>query len=48
MCLDHVATLPLHTARLTLRDFVADDWFAVHSYAADADVSRYQDWGPND
>src|SRR6185295_8598180 len=39
--------LPLQTARLILRDFVAEDWFAVHSYAADAVVSRYMPWGPN-
>lgn len=45
---DPLAALPLQTARLTLRDFVADDWLAVHSYAADADVSRYMEWGPND
>jgi ribosomal-protein-alanine N-acetyltransferase len=43
-----IQALPLHTVRLTLRDFVAEDWLAVHSYAADADVSRYMEWGPND
>ena len=44
---DPTAALPLHTERLTLRDFAADDWFAVHSYAADPEVARYMDWGPN-
>src|SRR5215468_416143 len=39
--------LPLTTPRLILRDFVGDDWFAVHAYAADPEVSRYMDWGPN-
>jgi RimJ/RimL family protein N-acetyltransferase len=49
---DHVPTellaaLPLATERLILRDFADEDWFAVHSYAADPEVSRYMDWGPN-
>ena len=38
---------PIKTERLLLRDFQADDWSAVHVYACDADVTRYQDWGPN-
>ncbi|MFL5807146.1 MAG: GNAT family N-acetyltransferase [Roseiflexaceae bacterium] len=49
---EHVQTapqdaLPLHTQRLALRDFAAEDWFAVHGYAADPEVARYMDWGPN-
>lgn len=40
--------LPLTTARLLLRDFVKDDWPAVHAYASDPEVARYEIWGPND
>jgi RimJ/RimL family protein N-acetyltransferase len=39
--------VPLQTPRLLLRDFVKDDWRAVHSYAADPEVVRYMEWGPN-
>jgi ribosomal-protein-alanine N-acetyltransferase len=35
------------TPRLALRDFLEDDWSAVHDYAADLDVVRYMPWGPN-
>ena len=38
----------LHTPRLVLRDFRADDWRAVHAYASDPEVTRYMSWGPND
>lgn len=38
----------LHTPRLILRDFCADDWRAVHTYASDPEVTRYMTWGPND
>lgn len=34
-------TLPLHTARLTLRDFVATDLPAVRAYASDEHVLRH-------
>ncbi len=37
----------LSTDRLLLREFVSDDWRAVHEYASDADVVRYLAWGPN-
>jgi RimJ/RimL family protein N-acetyltransferase len=43
-----MSSLPLQTDRLTLRDFVVDDWRAVHVYAADPEVVRYMEWGPND
>src|SRR4051812_8881120 len=33
--------IPLRTARLTLRDFVPGDFAAIHSYAADPDVTRF-------
>jgi ribosomal-protein-alanine N-acetyltransferase len=39
--------LPLQTPRLLLRDFVEDDWRAVQRYAADPEVVRYMEWGPN-
>ena len=39
--------LPLVTQRLLLRDFVDDDWRAVHAYACRDEVVRYVPWGPN-
>jgi ribosomal-protein-alanine N-acetyltransferase len=39
--------LPLQTERLTLRDFKEDDWIEVQRYAADPEVVRYMEWGPN-
>ena len=39
--------LALQTKRLTLREFEATDWKAVHRYAADYRVVRYMKWGPN-
>jgi len=37
----------LQTARLSFRDFAADDYDAVHAYAGDPEVTRYTAWGPN-
>jgi len=37
----------LATDRLVLRDFTPADVDAVHTYAADPEVCRYVDWGPN-
>jgi ribosomal-protein-alanine N-acetyltransferase len=37
----------IKTDRLTLRDLEERDWEAVHSFASDAEVVRYVDWGPN-
>ena len=37
----------LTTDRLVLRPFRVDDFAAVHAYAADPDVVRFMDWGPN-
>ncbi|GIE33146.1 N-acetyltransferase [Actinoplanes italicus] len=37
----------LTTARLRLRPFRIEDAPAVHAYAADPEVVRYMDWGPN-
>src|SRR5579862_7759744 len=37
----------LETDRLLLREFVREDWAAVHRYGSDPEVSRYIDWGPN-
>ena len=39
--------LLLQTERLTLRDFEAADWQAVHCYASDPEVVRFMAWGPN-
>jgi RimJ/RimL family protein N-acetyltransferase len=33
--------------RLTLRDFAADDWVAVHKWAVLPEACRFQAWGPN-
>lgn len=38
--------LPIRTARLRLRDFVADDFDAVRAYASNADVTRFMFYGP--
>ena len=37
----------LETPRLVLREFADDDATPVHAYAADAEVVRHLDWGPN-
>lgn len=39
--------LPLTTPRLELRAFADADFAAVHEYAADPEVVRHTDWGPN-
>jgi RimJ/RimL family protein N-acetyltransferase len=38
--------LPLRTARLTLRDFQANDVDAIHAYASDPEVTRFMFYGP--
>ncbi len=38
---------PVRTGRLLLRDFVPDDFDAVHAYGGDPEVARYMEWGPN-
>ena len=44
----HVTShLPIETPRLVLRDLADGDGPAVHTYAHDAAVVRYLDWGPN-
>jgi len=42
-----VIDLPLEAERLVLRDFVEDDWQAVHGYASDLVVVQHIPWGPN-
>jgi RimJ/RimL family protein N-acetyltransferase len=37
----------LATPRLSIREFVASDFDAVHAYASDPVVTRYLYWGPN-
>jgi RimJ/RimL family protein N-acetyltransferase len=37
----------IRTSRLTLREFRAEDHAAVHRYAGDPEVVRFQPWGPN-
>jgi RimJ/RimL family protein N-acetyltransferase len=41
-------TVPVRTARLTLREFVASDFDAVHAYSSDPRVTRYLFFGPRD
>jgi [ribosomal protein S5]-alanine N-acetyltransferase len=41
-------TVPVHTARLNLREFVAADFEAVHAYSSDPRVTRYLFFGPRD
>ena len=37
----------IRTTRLVLREFQPGDHAAVHRYAADPEVVRFQNWGPN-
>jgi [ribosomal protein S5]-alanine N-acetyltransferase len=41
-------TVPVRTARLNLREFVAGDFQAVHAYSSDPRVTRYLFFGPRD
>lgn len=43
-----VPAYPVHTARLTLRPFVAADLGDMHAYDGRADVARYLYWEPRD
>src|SRR6185312_15534747 len=38
---------PIRTARLLLREFREGDLDDVQEYAADPEVARFMDWGPN-
>jgi RimJ/RimL family protein N-acetyltransferase len=38
---------PIRTARLLLRELRHSDFDDVHAYAADPQVARFMDWGPN-
>jgi ribosomal-protein-alanine N-acetyltransferase len=38
---------PIRTARLVLREFREDDFDDVHAYAAQPEVCRFMEWGPN-
>jgi len=37
----------LTTARLNLREFQIEDWRAVHAYASQPEVHRFQPWEPS-
>jgi len=37
----------LHTRRLILREFTAEDFAAVHAYGSDPEVTRWTVFGPN-
>lgn len=39
--------LPVQTERLILRDFVSNDWKAVHHYASDPQVVHFLPFGPS-
>lgn len=41
-------TLPIRTARLSLREFSNSDFAAVHDYSSDGRVTRYLFFGPRD
>jgi ribosomal-protein-alanine N-acetyltransferase len=47
MVMDVDRPVIITTERLTLRPFRDDDWKAVHEYALDPEISKYQEWGPN-
>ncbi len=38
---------PIRTERILLREFRENDLCDVHTYAAQAEVCRFMDWGPN-
>jgi RimJ/RimL family protein N-acetyltransferase len=40
--------VPINTARLNLREFVMNDFEAVHAYSSDPRVTRYLFFGPRD
>lgn len=40
--------LPIDSARLRLRDFVQDDFAAIHAYSSDARVTKFLFFGPRD
>jgi len=35
------------TQRLKIREFKSSDWKAVHIYASNAEILKYESWGPN-
>jgi RimJ/RimL family protein N-acetyltransferase len=45
---DRALTLPIVTARLTLREFVRSDFAAIYAYSSDARVTKYLFFGPRD
>jgi [ribosomal protein S5]-alanine N-acetyltransferase len=46
--MNRTLSLPIHTPRLTLRDFCASDFDAVFAYASDPEVTRFMFYGPRD
>ena len=44
----HTLALPIHTLRLTLRDFQASDFDGIVAYASDPEVTRFMFYGPRD
>lgn len=45
--LRHDGDMELQTGRLLLREYKMDDFAAVHSFASDARIAEYVEWGPN-
>jgi len=39
--------MELHTERLHIREFELSDEADIHAYAADPEVCRFMEWGPN-
>ncbi|MCB1036339.1 MAG: GNAT family N-acetyltransferase, partial [Acidobacteria bacterium] len=38
--------LPLSTPRLLLRDYQPEDFWEVHAFTSDPEVTRFLPWGP--
>lgn len=47
LLLGRLVKINIETERLTLREFVKDDFLSIHNYASDPGVVKYQPWGPN-
>ena len=39
--------MQIETKRLILRDYVFEDWVAIHEYSKEPEFSKYDVWGPN-
>jgi [ribosomal protein S5]-alanine N-acetyltransferase len=39
--------MEIRTPRLLLREYRPEDWEAVHAYSSNAEILKYEAWGPN-